>query len=177
MSAKSYRRQQCTARSQRSGERCRGWAVPGKTVCYQHGGAPGIGRPVVHGRYSQAFQRSPALQALYEAMRDDPKLAETANEIAVLRALLHRYLDQYGESLHPEALRIVQDFAEGITRAVERRHKMEHGDQLTITVHDWQAFVAGALTVIREVYGGDDERYVRVAERLRTLLSTGLARP
>ena len=29
----------CTARSKQTGEQCRGWAVPGLTVCHSHGGA------------------------------------------------------------------------------------------------------------------------------------------
>lgn len=52
---------QCTARSKRSGERCKAPAVTGYPVCRMHGaGSPGKGRPggrpPIHGGYSKAVR-------------------------------------------------------------------------------------------------------------------------
>lgn len=145
---------QCAASSKRTGERCNGKAVSGSDKCRMHGGK-GSGRPPIHGRYSQAFQKHPELLAAYEAMRDDPHLEETRNEIALLRALLAQYVERFGSSLlRPDAMGVVQGLAGDITKAVERRHKIEHGEQVTITVRDYEAFVARTLDTAATFFKG-----------------------
>jgi hypothetical protein len=144
---------QCAAKSKRTGDRCNGKAVAGSDKCRMHGGK-GSGRPPVHGRYSKAFARHPELLAAYETMRDDPALEETKNEIALLRALLAQYVEKFGSSLlRPDALSVVQGLAGDITKAVERRHKIEHGEKVTITVKDYEAFLARTVALTEEFFG------------------------
>lgn len=47
----------CGARARSTGEPCRRWASIGHTRCKFHGGAPGSGRPVLHGRFSAEARR------------------------------------------------------------------------------------------------------------------------
>ena len=78
---------QCTAKSKRSGERCRQWAMHGMTVCYMHGGAShkSIGTPrLKHGRYSKYLPKG--LLPRYEEQLDDAGLLGMRDEIALLDA-------------------------------------------------------------------------------------------
>lgn len=164
---------QCTARSKRTHERCKAPAVVGKHVCFHHGGAPGTGRPIIHGRYSKALAGHPEILERYERHRDDPKLMETLNEIALLRGKLDHYLGQFGDSLHPTAMEAIRDYAEAVGRAVERRHKMLHGEQITVSMRHFEGLVANLLTVVKDIYG-DDERYARFLAECRSLAGSAL---
>jgi hypothetical protein len=56
----------CTARSKRSGKRCRGPAVRGKQVCRMHGGAAGSGAPTGkrNGNYRHGARSAEAIALL-----------------------------------------------------------------------------------------------------------------
>ena len=69
----------CTAKSKRTGERCKRPPATGWGVCRMHGA--GGGRPIVHGRYSKVLKR---LRGHYEAARDDENLLDLRPTIAVL---------------------------------------------------------------------------------------------
>lgn len=159
---------QCTAKSKRSGERCKSSAVAGKRVCYYHGGAPGSGGKIKHGRYSLALAAHPDVLERYERHRDDPSLMETRNEIALLRAKLDHYLTSFGDSVHPEALAAIRDYAESVGRSVERRHKMLHGEQVTVTMHHFEALTSRLVSLVLEIYG-DDDKYARFLAECRGL--------
>jgi hypothetical protein len=47
-------RPRCTARSKRTGEHCRGWAMVGQTVCRMHGGAAAQNRQAAERRQQEA---------------------------------------------------------------------------------------------------------------------------
>lgn len=86
---------QCTARSRRTKEPCRNYAMTGMTVCRLHGGksprgmlAPGL----KHGRYSKHLPRQ--LQTTYEAALHDPALLELRSEIALCETRLQSLLTQ-----------------------------------------------------------------------------------
>lgn len=158
----------CTARSKRSGEQCKGWAVPGKAVCYQHGGAPRTGRPPVHGRYSQALAKHPSVLERYERHKSDPAMMETLNEIALLRAKLDHYLDSYAAMNDPISIANIRGYVESIGRAVERRHKLLYGEQITITERDFEAKLIAVLDTVKRIYG-DDERYARFIGELKRI--------
>jgi hypothetical protein len=49
--------QRCGAKARSTGEPCRRWASIGFTRCRLHGGAPGTGRPIIHGKYSAEAKR------------------------------------------------------------------------------------------------------------------------
>lgn len=72
----------CSARSKRSGKRCRGPAVRGKTVCRMHGAQAGAPQGAangrfIHGNYSQDWQN------LQRAMIYLARLAMNTNAIKV----------------------------------------------------------------------------------------------
>ncbi len=78
----------CGAESTRSGEPCQRWAAIGWTRCRIHGGAPGSGRPPIHGRRTKHAQR----QRLF---------------LRIVKALLNHY---YGhEKLKPIAVPVARD--------------------------------------------------------------------
>ena len=80
---------QCTAKSKRTGKQCKGWSVPGRTVCYQHGGATprGMALPQTKtGRYSRDLPTR--LAARYQESLSDPDLLALREEIALIDARL-----------------------------------------------------------------------------------------
>jgi hypothetical protein len=80
---------QCTAKSKRSGERCKRQAMKGRTVCAMHGGKTprGLALPqTTHGKYSQDLPTR-LLSRYEESLADEHKLA-LENEIAVVDARL-----------------------------------------------------------------------------------------
>ena len=86
---------QCTAKSKQTGERCKRPATPGMKVCYYHGGAKGTGAPkgntntVKHGFYSNALTGEER-DTYHELIRVAP--VGLADEIAILRIKIKRYL-------------------------------------------------------------------------------------
>jgi hypothetical protein len=81
---------QCNAKSKRSGEQCKAWAVAGKTKCRMHGGN-NTGRPIIHGRYSQHLPQR--LQARYDQAEADGDLIALNGEIAALEVRLGEILE------------------------------------------------------------------------------------
>lgn len=80
------RRQQCTAhRSDRSGRRCRRWAMDGQQTCQVHGGASPQAKRSARERLLEAAD--PAAARLVRAIEDaDPKVAITACRLVLDRA-------------------------------------------------------------------------------------------
>jgi len=149
----------CHAKSNRTGKPCRQPVVPGKQVCHYHGGAPGSGGQPTHGRYSRAARQLPEVLAFYEEYKTDPDLMEIANEIALLRALVARHLESYGEQAFAgRSLPGFSDLIVKIGSLVGQRHKMLHGEQLTITARDYETLVTRLIDLARS-YFGDHERY------------------
>lgn len=101
--ARDARKQQCTAKAKRTGERCKRWAVTGYTVCQVHGagspfkGRPG-GRPPIHGRYSKHLPRR--LAGRYKEALEDQELLSLRSEAALIYSRLTEVLKRVytGES-------------------------------------------------------------------------------
>lgn len=80
---------QCTAKSKRSGERCKRGATPGRNVCHIHGGKSlaGPASPTFQtGRYSKLLPAR--LADRYQQARADTELLALRDEIALLDARL-----------------------------------------------------------------------------------------
>ncbi len=78
---------QCTAKSKRTGERCRAQAVTGRNVCYHHGGKSPVGmaQPAFRtGRYSK-YLPTRVLDHYQQALQDDELLA-TRESVALAEA-------------------------------------------------------------------------------------------
>lgn len=84
---------QCTAKSKRSGERCKRHASIGMNVCAIHGGKTpsGLANPnLKHGRYSKDLPTR--LAARYEHAASDPDLLRLDSEIHLLGTLISERL-------------------------------------------------------------------------------------
>ncbi|MES2465349.1 MAG: HGGxSTG domain-containing protein [Armatimonadota bacterium] len=74
----------CSAKSKRSGERCKRWAVNRRSVCPFHGGKSltGVAHPnFLHGRYSRHLPSR--LSDGYEAALQEPEIASVRSEVAL----------------------------------------------------------------------------------------------
>lgn len=97
---------QCTARSKRSGERCRKHAMRGRTVCLAHGGKTPRGAASPHfktGRYSRSLPGH--LLAVYEQALRDPRLLSLRDEIALTDAMICELLSQIDNDISESAER------------------------------------------------------------------------
>lgn len=95
---------QCTAKSKRSGERCKAQAVRGRTTCRMHGGTHPVGAlapQYKHGRYSKVLP--PKLLDRYQDAQRDPELLALREEITVVDAMLAEALHRIDETDSAEA--------------------------------------------------------------------------
>ncbi len=139
---------QCTAKSKRTGERCRSNAVEGYTVCRMHGaGSPHAGRPggapIVTGRYSIKRQE---LARKAQQFASDTTPGDLTGELVLMRALLQDYLDRFddGTRLPFDDIERIFGMVEAIGRLVERIAKVLATTALTqVEVQRFeQAFLA-----------------------------------
>lgn len=80
---------QCTAKSKRSGERCKNLAVTGRSVCRMHGGKTPRGAALPqtkHGRYSRDLPER--LSARYAESENDAELLSLRQDIRLIDVLL-----------------------------------------------------------------------------------------
>lgn len=76
---------QCTAKSKRSGVRCKRYAMKGKKVCAMHGGKTPVGADLpqfIHGRYSKYLPDQ--LVTVYHSALRDKDLQSMNDEIALI---------------------------------------------------------------------------------------------
>lgn len=110
---------QCTARSKRSGERCKKPAMRGRTVCRSHGGATPRGIASTNFRHGRWSKDLPAqLASRYEEARHDPELLSLRDEIALVDAQISTVLS----GADVEATRIA------LARLVEQRRRLAESE-------------------------------------------------
>lgn len=105
---------QCTAKSGRSGERCKNHAVTGRKTCRIHGGTVpvGIASPhFKHGRHSKYMQGN--LLSSYETFLADSDRLNLDSEIALIDARIAEQLEKVGK---------VQD-SRTLWKALQEAHK------------------------------------------------------
>ena len=86
------RRQCCAWRIRQVGKaRCTRAAAPHMRVCRMHGGAPGSGRPPIHGRYSKVLG---AIRDVYHRHLDRETASDPTDELALMRATIERLVDR-----------------------------------------------------------------------------------
>lgn len=107
---------QCTAKSKRTGERCKGQAVLGKSVCFQHGGATPSGPAASqfkHGRYSKLLPVR--LAATYQQAVSDADLLALRDDIALVDARLGDILGRVDSGESGEAWRLAREAYKALT--------------------------------------------------------------
>lgn len=78
---------QCTATSKRTGQRCNGKAVTGRTTCRMHGGTAPIGAAHPNTKHGRRSKHLPTrLRAAYDQAKDDPELYHLDDELALVDA-------------------------------------------------------------------------------------------
>jgi len=140
---------QCQARSKRTGKQCGRAASPGKRVCYYHGGATpkGGGGPVgntkalQHGLYSDVLFGDE--KELYEILRVKP--ANLDDHIALLEVKIHRFVDKtnvdfnfddWQNDVHQTFERVMEQDGKQTPVRVERIVKKPQGPAMLCTMLD-----------------------------------------
>lgn len=105
---------QCTAKSKRSGERCKKAAVVGRNVCHIHGGkTPGgiAAAGFKHGRYSKHIPKN--LSQHYQELLNDPDILSLQDDVALLRSMVAKHLQESGDGdTHPAWLEVRKAFGQ-----------------------------------------------------------------
>ena len=146
----------CTAKSKRSGQKCRNKPVKGRTVCRMHGGKSlrGIAHPnYKEGRYAKDLPLSLAKE--FDPNVDSRKLTSLGEDIALndLRiGELLRKLKEKGEPLHSPTW-------EKIWKALEHRRKL-------VEAYDKHALIYHRYVPVEEVR--------QVLEQIATLTRTAV---
>lgn len=154
---------QCTAKSKRSGERCRNHALKGKDVCRMH-----QGRPVTHGLYSK--YKGQVLGDRIRELLDDTELTNMRPQIATLIALAEDLRDRIERvgGVGQSERQAMAALAVEITKAIERYHKVTEGTRHTIRIEQIQVVVSQIVKVADDTIHScaDRKRFVAGLERL-----------
>lgn len=86
----------CCAKAKSTQKRCREEVVPGRNVCWRHGGLGG--RPG-GGRWSQALGR---LGAVLDKVRDDPELTDLERPLSVLSLVVEERMKRVDDGDTPQ---------------------------------------------------------------------------
>lgn len=175
----------CSAHAkQRGGERCENWTMPGKAVCYAHGGTS-TGAPPTHGRYSKSLP--PDLTERYEYFKSDPLILDLRADLALARTFYERFMSTIvdGHGISAELGDELRKWGETISKLAERADKILHGERYTITVEGLATAAARQVDIVmtaldeaeceavRRAGGGEDVGpaftacRARIAERMR----------
>ena len=133
----------CTAKSKRTGKKCRANAVTGRQVCYHHGGKTpaGIASPQYeHGRYSKVIPTQ--LVEHYRQAQEDPDRLSIDADIGLLDGLLRGALDSMNRGDPGELWEKLHEAAQAYKRALKSK---KEGD-------DPQEHLSMVLWLIEEGY-------------------------
>lgn len=150
---------QCTAKSKRTGERCKAPAVRGKDKCRMHGGATPV-KTGLYSKYTKTF-----LADRIEELKNDPALTDLREHIAFMTALLMDRLEA-NPQLTEETAQGLISIADKLTKAIERWHKLTYGEKFVLQVEQVQVLVEQIVHIIREEID-DPAAIERVAKRLQ----------
>ena len=185
--------QQCTAHRKSDHQRCQSIAVHGYTVCRMHGANPNNhgGRAPIHGRYSKVLQQNASLLELYAQYKDDPELTNLASEIALVRAALADFLKTIVESTStststsgatttaavadakvPSLTKKIIELTEQIGKLVERKHKIDYGEQYTLNVPQLVVYASRIADTINR-YVEDPETRALIRAELEGVFAEG----
>ena len=137
----------------------------GEGKCWLHGGADGIGRPIIHGRYSVKHRQS--LHDKMQEFLDDPAPANLMHELAVERAFLQDFLSKISgnDKIDIKTTNHVFDMTEAISRLVERISRMLN--QTAITQMEI-TFLQATITNLIVKYIDDPTKRLEFVAELRS---------
>jgi hypothetical protein len=162
-----YPPRQCTAKSKQTGNRCRHWAVPGKTTCRYHGGLGGGEGNIVHGMYSKRVNQS--LQERYEEFLEHTDSISSLNsDIALMRAMMVDVLEETPAS--PEEreyqMNIFLRYMKDIRTATALKDDIE--SKFTVSIQTVQVFLNQVLYILQDTIT-DEQQLQQVIRRLRNI--------
>lgn len=163
----------CTAMSKRTRKRCGRPAIKGKDKCKFHGGAS----PIKHGKYSKYKNAHPELKARIDAyLKDREEMLNIENSIAVLRSITDLVMEKLVQTdtltkkdVTPLVDLLVKTEKETVT-AIEKLHKIMHGETHTIKLESVQLLLQQVVDVINEEVPDERVRQ-RIAVKLQKLRS------
>ena len=160
----------CGAKT-RSGDPCKNWPTRyNGQRCRMHGGAPGSGRPPVHGRYS-AVLKGQLLEAYRQAGADELDVLDVGGEIVLIRALIIDHLARcQGKVGAEDAGRLIAWLAE-VTKAANRLSQIE--SRAALTVRQVQLLEVVIVRVLAEFLTPAER--VRFGQRLQQELGIALS--
>jgi len=91
--------------------------------------------PIKHGLFSK-YSKGTLAEKL-EELAKDPRLCDVGNQVVLVCALTADYLEKIeekNEEIDAETTTILAELAERAGRLIEKKHRIEHGEQHTITV-------------------------------------------
>ena len=155
----------CGART-RSGNLCQNWPTRyNGQRCRMHGGAPGCGRPLVHGRYSKVLRGG--VRDKLETFLLDPDYQSVAEELALQRALLAQHLeDLEGRVLTVEDTGRLLSWLTQITMTGERVSRIKL--RTALTAAEVQFLEVAIVSVLHQMLG--PEQAAEFRRRLGELL-------
>lgn len=169
--------ERCTAKSKHTGERCKFYRTPGRTVCRYHGGLAGR-KPTkgVEDMIRNPEVKESAIKKRYAELKEDPEILSLKSEIAILRAHLEKLLEAEeareggGNAQYTYELR---NFIESIGKTAERHNRIMNGEKYTINVSSLQIVIAQVVTAMNEAIA-DANVDAATADRIRDRLGRGL---
>ena len=156
---------QCTAKTKRTGEQCKSYAVKGRKTCRMHGGTKkeGPASPSFkHGAYSRHMKK--LVGDLIEEVRNDPELMNLDGRVAEMSALRLKCQELLAEKsipILPNMVKLLTDLIEKEAKVIEKKAKIEamvkHAGIGDFTVKDFVQIVIAAEAVARKKLALDVE--------------------
>lgn len=161
--------ERCTAKSKRTGEQCKNYAMKGSDKCHIHGGKT----PVKHGLYSKYTGQK--LRDQVKAFAEDPELLDMRPQIAILVALTQQLLDKVEQQGHfgPFDADALATVAEKTTRAIERYIKVTEGTKHTIKIEHVSVIIEQIIQVANDTISDPKDKR-RFAEGVAKLTVPGI---
>lgn len=141
----------CTAKSKSTQTQCRRWCQLGYDICKFHGQKAVAGN-LVHGKVSRYAVG--VLKDSVEEFLNNTELKSLTHEIALLKALLTKYLERI--TSHPNLINVhssdhVLKLVDGIRRSVETCCRLEDGLHVKIDVLQVEKLAMYVIHEMREV--------------------------
>lgn len=161
---------QCTAKARTTGIQCRREAVPGRGVCYLHGGRSlrGIASPrFVHGRYSRDIPTN--MISRYKQSMQDGDLLILRQEISLMDARVSLLLKQLGSNESGENWENLKKTFDDLVDAVKNQNR----DRMRNKLNAMKEIIdtgAGDNAIWKEINITIDQRRKLVADERKRLV-------